>query len=86
MISENTSDLSNANLLQEKTQTSCSKAEVLTHIIEGYIIQEGSRPFPVSTFVFTLLEILSHKSYCHRLRGPCISTSFLTLKMKARTK
>lgn len=44
-------DLGGMPIVQGK-QKAIVKPQVLTHIIEGFLIQEAAEPFPVSIFTF----------------------------------
>lgn len=41
---------------EKQPQKAIVKPHVLTHVIEGFVIQEGSEPFPVNNLLFYLLH------------------------------
>lgn len=42
--------LAETTVKEKQPQKAIVKPHVLTHVIEGFVIQEGSEPFPVRTF------------------------------------
>lgn len=46
--SNSTSMASSAPSLENKPPQAIVKPQILTHVIEGFVIQEGLEPFPVS--------------------------------------
>ena len=47
-----TSMASSAPSLENKPPQAIVKPQILTHVIEGFVIQEGLEPFPVSRKLF----------------------------------
>ena len=48
---------------ENKPPQAIVKPQVLTHVIEGFVIQEGAEPFPVCVSL-TLFSLLSPPSPC----------------------
>lgn len=44
---------------ENKPPQAIVKPQVLTHVIEGFVIQEGAEPFPVRTFFFSPFTLFS---------------------------
>lgn len=47
---------------ENKPPQAIVKPHVLTHVIEGFVIQEGAEPFPVSTIYPELKQIWSNQN------------------------
>jgi len=41
------------------------KPQVLTHLIEGFVIQEGAEPFPVRATIITTIMLPASQCHCH---------------------
>lgn len=44
--------------LENKPPQAIVKPQILTHVIEGFVIQEGLEPFPVSTKLICVFKII----------------------------